>query len=499
MLLYKGVLIMVENFSLHYFKVFHKNRTILEINLSNDLHIARNDLLSSVVIGANGTGKSYLLATIVEFFMAIDDLRKKRRSQLRYDSYTATYSIGRGFYSITIKSNKIDYITVNNQQVSINDVLLPQKIMAISYMLNDKFPFRENVHSEGEMYEYLGIRNSRTAAYTNSLSEKISDVFLGKLNDGTIMKIKDILSFLDFESKLTMVFVPEFSYLFSRTISYKDISDRFNKLKSSKYENRESNEELGKKEIIDLVTFLNRTIKAREKVYYNKYQSVSYTIDLNTPSFMSSLSEDSNHLIKLIKLKLIKTPKIILYKNNEKFEIEDASSGEKHMLFTLINIASKIEENSIVLIDEPDLSLHPNWQMKYIKSVKNIFKEYASCHFILATHSHYLVSDLEPESSSLVVLKSNENSGRSFELLNINTYAWSAENILYNIFNVRTTRNYYFEMNLREILELIGNKSDNYLRIKSLLEPIKKVVLDENDPLNLIIKDVERYLSNETN
>ena len=52
------------------------------------------------------------------------------------------------------------------------------------------------------------------------------------------------------------------------------------------------------------------------------------------------------------------------------------------------------------------------------------------------------------------------NGGRACRLVDYDTYAWSAENILYEVFGLRTTRNYYFERDLRELLSLISKTRD---------------------------------------
>lgn len=95
-------------------------------------------------------------------------------------------------------------------------------------------------------------------------------------------------------------------------------------------------------------------------------------------------------------------------KQGEVFSLAWAASGEKQLLFTCLNILAHINSQSIVLIDEPEISLHPNWQMGYIQLLKNLFKNY-NCHFILATHSHYLVSDADAHTSSIIRLRREKN------------------------------------------------------------------------------------------
>lgn len=65
---------------------------------------------------------------------------------------------------------------------------------------------------------------------------------------------------------------------------------------------------------------------------------------------------------------------------------EELSSGEQHFIIQLITLLMKAEPNSLILIDEPELSYHPAWQMDYLKNLKRI-AEIGQYQFILATHS----------------------------------------------------------------------------------------------------------------
>lgn len=65
---------------------------------------------------------------------------------------------------------------------------------------------------------------------------------------------------------------------------------------------------------------------------------------------------------------------------------EELSSGEQHFIIQLITLLMKAENGSLILIDEPELSYHPAWQLDYLKNLRKIatLGEYQ---FILATHS----------------------------------------------------------------------------------------------------------------
>lgn len=65
---------------------------------------------------------------------------------------------------------------------------------------------------------------------------------------------------------------------------------------------------------------------------------------------------------------------------------EDLSSGEQHFIVQMITFLIKAEPGSLILIDEPELSYHPAWQMDYLKNLQNIV-ELGEYQIVLATHS----------------------------------------------------------------------------------------------------------------
>ena len=127
--------------------------------------------------------------------------------------------------------------------------------------------------------------------------------------------------------------------------------------------------------------------------------------------------------------------------------------------------------------------------------VRQLFSSpiYNTCHIVIATHSHFLISDLKGDSAKIIGLKKEDNQIKNIDI-NANTFGWSAEEVLYKIFDVRTTRNHYLEMDLRKMLGLVAEKSENRSKISEILKRVKEVQLDENDPLRLIVNQVEEYL-----
>jgi predicted ATPase len=69
--------------------------------------------------------------------------------------------------------------------------------------------------------------------------------------------------------------------------------------------------------------------------------------------------------------------------------IERLSSGEKHLLQILV--AALGAEDSAMLIDEPELSMHIDWQRELVKNIRSLNP---SCQLILATHSPEIMADI---------------------------------------------------------------------------------------------------------
>lgn len=173
-------------------------------------------------------------------------------------------------------------------------------------------------------------------------------------------------------------------------------------------------------------------------------------------------------------------------------------SEQDNPTIAFTGVLSSIEPKSVILIDEPEISLHPEWQIQYVSLLKKIFKKYDGCHFILASHSHYLVSDLESSTSSIISFRKSEmDENPIVEVLPYETYAWSAENIIYNVFGLRTARNYYFESDLRELLTIVQDIEENTDKIedaKKLVEKLRKFVYNTEDPLHVVIEQSAEIL-----
>lgn len=73
------------------------------------------------------------------------------------------------------------------------------------------------------------------------------------------------------------------------------------------------------------------------------------------------------------------------------FDVANASSGQQQMLCSVIGLATALRDDSLVLIDEPELSLHPRWQQLYLDNLFSTLEPFKGCHVLVATHSPLIV------------------------------------------------------------------------------------------------------------
>nr|WP_304215118.1 AAA family ATPase [Fredinandcohnia onubensis] len=76
----------------------------------------------------------------------------------------------------------------------------------------------------------------------------------------------------------------------------------------------------------------------------------------------------------------------------KKIPLEQLSSGEKNELILFYNLIFNTTPNSLILIDEPEISLHISWQNKFISDLKEIHN-LNKLDILIATHSPDIISN----------------------------------------------------------------------------------------------------------
>ena len=71
--------------------------------------------------------------------------------------------------------------------------------------------------------------------------------------------------------------------------------------------------------------------------------------------------------------------------------LDSLSSGEQHEIILMYDLLFNVKQGSLVLIDEPEISLHVSWQLNFIGDVQEI-SQLAKFQFVVATHSPQIIN-----------------------------------------------------------------------------------------------------------
>jgi hypothetical protein len=105
-------------------------------------------------------------------------------------------------------------------------------------------------------------------------------------------------------------------------------------------------------------------------------------------------------------------------KNGVELNIGDLSTGEKQIIYRVGYILKELGnlKGGIILIDEPEISLHPKWQIKLKDLLFEIFKDY-DVQIIIATHSPYIFSKLNEENEACIKIDRDSNESRAVSMI----------------------------------------------------------------------------------
>lgn len=251
----------------------------------------------------------------------------------------------------------------------------------------------------------------------------------------------------------TLNFVPDFQNVIDQNMTQNIPSFIATKINKEIFKNR--NKTIG--EVIDKVC--------------DDINSIFYVMDLDVK--LMGLSETSE------------TKPIFRNSLGNEFDITGLSSGEKQLFMRALALKFLEVNNSVILIDEPEISLHPQWQRKIIDVYESIGK---NNQLIIATHSPHIIGDIE--SKQLRVIKKEKDGIKLVNNRELNeTYGKSIGDILSTTMRLNSLRNEDITIKLNKVYELLNKNlydtkefedAFNYLRkyLGDLDKDIMRIRLD---------------------
>ena len=159
------------------------------------------------------------------------------------------------------------------------------------------------------------------------------------------------------------------------------------------------------------------------------------------------------------------------------------SSGHYYTALILTDIVSNLIEESILLIDEPELYLHPNILSGLMRSIEDLLDENTfNSYAIVATHSPIVIQEIP--SRSIRVFSRTEDVPVCEQLLDFESFGENLTNIVNQVFGVtRFDKNYMYileRLSVNRTKSQINELFDNNLGTNALAYISALVSNDKN-------------------
>jgi ABC-type lipoprotein export system ATPase subunit/polyhydroxyalkanoate synthesis regulator phasin len=407
---YKNIKRQGFNFSARFRCEYDEENNKLTIEENKDyVSIFPNNINITAIVGENGSGKSGILNCLINSIAYNQSnhlvvfqsngtfiCSKSCSSNIKIELLDEKHILGRNNKFLEICTHTSDFFNSElflNRNLSIYKEPHPMSIKDRPInSLNDMNPILELRY---EKYIYLvqklslsRILNSKYILFspdeylisfnTSRLNYILLDIILYGGGEYDLLKerVKDYIEKLILNKDLN--YIIDFYFFITK---FERASDEYNELKFNiknknimnlNIKNLTNNENSKKSQFLNLITKTHvwENLNEKRKKEFNKI--------INNDEIFSVF-------LDLFDLDL---------KEKERY-FSDLSYGEKNFFLIDGLIQNSINKNILLLLDEIDLSYHPNWGKKFINSLlKNRNK---NIHIVIASHSPFILSDLPKE------------------------------------------------------------------------------------------------------
>lgn len=437
------------------------------INVSGWNEYSPNLNTYSVITGKNGCGKSRLLAKAVNAFL---------------------YDKSRG-----------------DIELSPSSIRSPERIVAVSNAKYDRFPQKsialkhnpENINK----YFYMGGKSDSRGVYgvlLDCFTELLSQYLKG--DAGYNSNIVEVLEVLGFEP------VIQFQFGFVTTNKTSDsLSDAYHSLRPSfesfSYHDEAFINERNMRLINNwhVLTYglnppLGNDSKTQDEIIFHTKKHRNIFIDLRYPFNGIPDYNWAVHILWGILSGIVKLKNcLVRIRTHSKYlGVLNLSSGEQSMLTMVLVCGFFIRNNSLVCVDEPENSLHPEWQMDFIKVLSKICDHVRGCHVFIATHSPQIVSGMNGREGFIIDLASESMVDAT------HYYKQSADYQLTQVFRTPGYRNEYLIRVLLVMLSKITShealSSGDYQNLELLRSLDSNDQFEMNDPVQHLYHQVRTLI-----
>lgn len=132
------------------------------------------------------------------------------------------------------------------------------------------------------------------------------------------------------------------------------------------------------------------------KIYFDDFEK-KYKVFEDFIEQLDLFTDIINSRLNFKEIRISREDGIVVYKSNnlkknERLSLEQLSSGEKQEIILFYELIFESEKNIHLLIDEPEISLHIEWQLKFMDDLLRI-AEKKKFKVTVATHSPQIINN----------------------------------------------------------------------------------------------------------
>jgi predicted ATP-binding protein involved in virulence len=420
----------------------------------------------SVIIGVNGSGKSSVLEVLAQIFSAA--YLKDKASF----GFKLTYKLGNTLVELSAEDNG-ETIKMNGEN-AIDNNFLPNNVVVYYSGLSDKMEKLCKPHEENQRKDFkVNKFSQRPFFYYRPENFKM---FLLTLFAYEFGSTKNFLL-----KKIQLSGLNKFNIQVNKSSELQGKSDDFWGL-------------FGKiREFCDkLDEFSDNKITDKRGDSFIKYDFNSIR-NLYAIKGYSEEKQIFEYLDMLAYIGMLGELNLFVEKQGQILSSDALSEGEKQIIAIRGINDLLINENTLLLFDEPDTYLHPSWQGQFMEE---IIKYSANAQFVINSHSPNIISSLQKMQLNLM----HTIDGKPVvKHVFINPYGKPVDQILIDFFGLKGLRNEPVMNAFEELWKLIKNnnyKSDEFKAIFRKLE--SEIGVDDNDLMTIRL-EIARKEKNEKN
>jgi hypothetical protein len=395
----------------------------------------------SILIGENGTRKSRTLRDIIDIAAPMP---------------TRQRATAQG------KAGRIDF-WLDQEKASLPTI---SRMLAVSGVATDRFPSRLTSKTRSRwpaFYRYVGPRTENNLV---SRVQSINQIALSLLENPARVKsrykqLKHAFAILKLSHGILFTFeasLPESAKAWTQR-------DLLSRLKTSR------NEALGAR--LDDPEFLRRCVNILKSK-----ADIELRLDLDDIVRIDASLEDLEGLWFLLSAGVLSVREsYAVSPSNIMLPLIEFSSGQWHMLSSLLLTALAVEDDALILVDEPENSLHPAWQQEYLRLMQSVISSSSGVHVLVATHSPLIAASLSADEAEVIQIRSSSNRLIARPLPG-GPFGWTADQILQEVFGLKSSRSVGFTQYMDEALALFAKGDRTNSKLKRLVEKLVRTLPD---------------------